>query len=329
MALSRPASRLLAAVAVFLIAVLAATLLLLRGGDGDGGGGDGGGGDGTRSAPPDDGVGPPRRPVVVVKIDNVEESRPQTGLSAADVVYVEPVEGGLTRLAAVYASRLPEVAGPVRSARETDVALVAQYGRPVLVYSGGAPEIEPLLRRAPITLVTDKTRPGAYFRGGDRPIPHNLYVRPHRLPGQNRERGPEQVTEPGAAPAGGTPTGAREVHFRAARYRFTWSAEDDRWRVSFNGAPLRTREAGRVTAGTVVVQRVAVSEGRKVRDAGGQLSPVAGTVGRGEATILRDGRSFDGTWERPSRGEATTYRTAGGERIPVAAGPVWVLLTPR
>ncbi|GAA1193900.1 DUF3048 domain-containing protein [Prauserella alba] len=331
MAVSRPAFRLLAAVAVFLIAALAATLLLLRGGDGNGeDAGRGGGGEPTRSErqKPEDG-GPPRRPVVVVKIDNVEEARPQTGLSAADIVYVEPVEGGLTRLAAVYASRLPEVAGPVRSARETDIALVRQFGRPVLVYSGGAPEIEPLLRRAPITLVTDKTRPGAYFRGNDRPIPHNLYVRPHRLPGQNRERAPEPVTESGAAPAGGTRTDTRTVDFRAARYRFTWSPGDGGWRVSFDGAPLRTREAGDVTAGTVVVQRVAVREGRQVRDSGGQLSPVAVTVGRGEATILRDGRAFDGTWSRPSGGEKTTYRTGDGRRIPVGEGPVWVLLTPR
>ncbi|MBB3664831.1 hypothetical protein FB384_003782 [Prauserella sediminis] len=328
MALSRPASRLIAAVAVFLIAALAVTLLLLRG---DGEGGDGGGGDSaTRSARPDaGGSDPPRRPVVVVKIDNVEQARPQTGLSAADIVYVEPVEGGLTRLAAVYASRLPEVVGPVRSARETDIALVRQFGRPVLVYSGGAPEIEPLLRRAPITLVTDETRPGAYFRGGDRPIPHNLYVRPHQLPGKQRERAPKPVTETGAAPEGGRPTDARAVDFRAASYRFTWSGEDGRWRVSLNDSPLRTREAGPATAGTVVVQRVAVREGRQVRDSGGQLSPVAVTVGRGEATILRDGKAYEGTWSRPSPDEPTTYRTGGGQRVTVAEGPTWVLLTPR
>lgn len=323
MAWPRSASRLIAAAVVFLIAAVAATLLLFGGDGGDGGRG------ADRGRPDAGGSGPPRRPVVVVKVDNVEQARPQTGLSAADMVYVEPVEGGLTRLAAVYADRLPEAVGPVRSARETDVALLRQFGRPVLAYSGGAPEIEPLLRRAPITLVTDKIRPRAFFRGSDRPIPHNLYVRPHRLPGQNRERAARPVTETGAAPAGGTPTQAREVTFRSARYRFTWSAEAGRWQVSLNGSPLRTREAGRVTAGTVVVQRVAVRGGREVQDSAGQSSPVAGTVGRGEATILRDGRAFEVTWSRPSGSEPATYRTDGGKRVPAADGPVWVLLTPR
>ncbi|MET9934528.1 DUF3048 domain-containing protein, partial [Streptomyces sp. NPDC006324] len=51
-------------------------------------------------------------PVLAVKIDNVAAARPHTGLGAADLVYVEQVEGGATRLLAVYSSRLPERVGP-------------------------------------------------------------------------------------------------------------------------------------------------------------------------------------------------------------------------
>ncbi|WP_345033500.1 DUF3048 domain-containing protein [Kutzneria kofuensis] len=71
----------------------------------------------------------PAGSALVVKIDNVAAARPQTGLTMADVVYVEPVEGGLTRIAAVYLGKLPPVIGPVRSARETDIDLLGQYGR--------------------------------------------------------------------------------------------------------------------------------------------------------------------------------------------------------
>jgi|SRR5690606_17321899 len=318
MAVSKPAKQLIAAVAVFLAAAVAVTVLLVSG-DGQ-----------EQQAAPDRPGGPERRPVVVVKIDNVDQARPQTGLSAADVVYVEPVEGGLTRLAAVYASTLPDAVGPVRSARETDIRLIAQYGRPVLAYSGGAPEIEPLLRDAPITLVTDKSRPQAYFRGADRPIPHNLYVRPGRLPGQDRDAAPRPVTDTGAAPEGGRPAGQHEVAFRAAAYRFTWSESDGRYRVALNGSPVTTTEAGPALAGTVIVQRTEVREGRQVRDSGGQMSPVAVTVGRGEATILRDGRAFEATWTREGPQQRTTYRTESGRPVRMAEdGPVWVLLAPR
>jgi hypothetical protein len=55
--------------------------------------------------------------VVVVKIDNIVDARPPTNLTSADIVYLVPVDGGLSRIVAVYSSRIPAVIGPVRSAR--------------------------------------------------------------------------------------------------------------------------------------------------------------------------------------------------------------------
>src|ERR1051326_5264257 len=55
--------------------------------------------------------------VLAVKIDNTSLGRPQTGLTYADIVYVLPMEGGLSRYMAVFASHYPPSVGPVRSAR--------------------------------------------------------------------------------------------------------------------------------------------------------------------------------------------------------------------
>ena len=41
----------------------------------------------------------------------------------------------MTRFAAVFQSRNAEV-GPVRSARTTDIAIGAQFGRPLFAFSG-------------------------------------------------------------------------------------------------------------------------------------------------------------------------------------------------
>src|SRR5215207_1177401 len=85
------------------------------------------------------------RPALVVKIDNHPDAPPQRGLNQADVVYEEVVEG-LTRFAAVFHSQDtpsspddPDVAavGPVRSARTSDIDIVAGLSRPLLVWSGG------------------------------------------------------------------------------------------------------------------------------------------------------------------------------------------------
>jgi len=66
--------------------------------------------------------------VLVVKIDDTTQAHPQIGLEDADIVYIEQVEGGLTRLAAVFSSVIPERVGPVVHA-----SLILKYCRNLVV----------------------------------------------------------------------------------------------------------------------------------------------------------------------------------------------------
>ena len=266
-------------------------------------------------------------PALAVKIDNVPAARPQTGLGSAQVVYVEPVEGGLTRLVAVYTGTPPAVVGPVRSARRTDVELLAQYGTPVLAYSGAAPELLPTLHAADLICASPGESATAYFRDRDRQAPHNLFLRPSRLPDGARAPAVAPLRF-GAAPRQGVPTTTYRVSYRAAGFTFTWSASDARWLVAMNGTPVVSTESGPVGAATVVWQRVPVTSSEAGEDTRAGGSPVAHTVGSGRAVVLRDGQSFDATWSRPTARSATTFHTTGGRELPLAAGTVWVLLTP-
>ncbi|MGW0068406.1 DUF3048 N-terminal domain-containing protein, partial [Streptosporangium sandarakinum] len=80
--------------------------------------------------------GAARRPVLAAKIENTSAGKPQLGLRSADIVYVEQVEAGLTRLMAIFSSKLPPKIGPVRSARISDLHILPQFGKPALAYSG-------------------------------------------------------------------------------------------------------------------------------------------------------------------------------------------------
>ena len=77
-----------------------------------------------------------KNPVIAVKIENTAAARPQVGLSQADIVFIQEVEGAQTRLVAVYHTKFPRRLGPVRSARTTDARLLPLFGKPGLVYSG-------------------------------------------------------------------------------------------------------------------------------------------------------------------------------------------------
>ncbi|MCP3767769.1 DUF3048 domain-containing protein [Streptomyces sp. MAR25Y5] len=291
------------------------------------------------NGPGDDGRGSPRTshpaetdgaraPVLAVKIDNAPAARPQTGLESADVVYVEQVEGGLSRLMAVYATRLPESVGPVRSVREADLELLRQFDRPVLAFSGAQGRLLPLIDRAPLeplTPETSGTEAGVYVRGTTRPAPHNLFLRPGPL--MDGPPGRASLTtgfRTGPPPPGGEPVSTRTVRYPAARFTFDWSGARDRWLVSMDGTPATTTEGEPVAPATVVVQYVTVRPS-DYHDSRGNNTPYTETVGSGRATVLRDGRAHDVRWSRPDASAGTAFTTDDGTAVNFARGQVWVV----
>lgn len=269
------------------------------------------------------------QPVIVVKIDNAPPARPPTGLDEADLVYVEPVEGGVTRLLAVYSARLPETVGPVRSARESDLTLLEQFGRPALIYSGEAPELLPALRRASLVPLSPAEVPEAFFRVDDRPIPFNLFARTEPLlPAAGRASVPQSIGfRFGSAPPGGAPVPQQTVRYESAVFTAEWSSGESRWVVSMDGTALRTADGEQLGAATVVVQYVPVRPS-SILDTSGAVSPFVETVGAGTALVLRDGLGYDARWSRPSPSAGTTFTTPDGSPLPFARGPVWVVLAP-
>lgn len=334
-----PAARAVAALATAIAVALAAGCTTPSGPADDGRGADrrpdgGLGADRTPSGglgadrTPDDARPSTAAPVgslLAVKIDNVRAARPQTGLDAADVVYVEPVEGGLSRLMAVYATKLPEAVGPVRSARESDLELLRQFDRPVLAFSGAQRKLLPLIDRAPLDAVTPGEVKGAYFRGAGARAPHNLYLRPGRLlPSAPGAAALTTGFRFGAAPSGGTPQASRTVRYPAARFTFEWAESRQRWLVSTDGRATTTADGRRVTPATVVVQYVKVRTSA-FHDALGNHTPYPETVGAGKAEVLRDGRSYDVRWKRPTAAEGTRFTTNDGSPVAFARGQVWVV----
>jgi hypothetical protein len=85
-----------------------------------------------------------RRPITAI-IENHLDSRPQSGLSSADVVYEAVAEGGITRFLAIYycgASAAEIRISPIRSVRVYYINWAAEYGKePIFVHIGGANNI--------------------------------------------------------------------------------------------------------------------------------------------------------------------------------------------
>lgn len=272
-------------------------------------------------------------PAVVVKIDNVGVARPQTGIDQADVVFDAEVEGGLSRLAAVFQSHYPTTVGPVRSGRLTDEGVADDLNHPVLVFAGTNAIFMPILKAQPLTLVTQSDHPGQFQRIGNN-VPHNLFSNVAAL-------GSLSTTHTSPAPlftylqggqtfggAGVTPASAVSIGFPAATAGWTWDAATKLWLRSQDGGPDVVANGQRIVTANVVIYFVSyissgIASGEGVPNA---VIPEGIQTGTGPAWIFSAGKLVKGTWNRPNLTTPATYTDSSGAPIALTPGTTWVEL---
>jgi len=273
---------------------------------------------------PDPGGASLTRPALTVKIENTPEAMPQWGVNQADVVYEEIVNGGITRLAAVFNSQEPTKVGPVRSVRPTDTQVVWPLGG-IFAFSGGAQYAIDSISTAPVKLIDESNAGAAMFRDPNRQAPHNLY---------------------GVASSlfkfGGTPTpppklfdyrtstekvvGTKVAHFVVPfpsiyPVTWTWDATTSSWDRTLFGTSDVTGTNVRESPKNVIVMWVNYVNGI------GTMASYANLQGSGPASFFIDGKQVLGTWSRgSSQGDVLSYQTKSGQSIKFTPGQTWVEL---
>ena len=271
--------------------------------------------------------------ILVVKIDDTVAARPQIGIDRADVVYIEQVEGGLSRLAAVFSSEIPSLIGPVRSARISDIEILAQYGRVVFAYSGAQSKMLPVISAANLNdYGAQRQSPSIYTRDESRTSPTNMVLRADLLLEKVRSDGREIAKSRsvgwnfGDLPTGGVAITGAKVGWPATTYDLTWSALEERWLISNNGIPNMSASGSQHGPTTFVIQIVEILPS-EYGDKFGGVTPYSKTVGTGTGFVLRDGKYFAATWSRPDELSGTTWQALDGSELPFARGQVWIALT--
>ena len=266
----------------------------------------------------------PKHPVMVVKIDNTFNSEPQLGLSSADMVVEELVEGGITRLATIFYSKLPPLAGPVRSARASDIGVI-KPAKAVLVASGAATVTRVRLRGAGIA---------SHFEGSvgmsrdrSRHAPYNLFMRlPQFITSLHSTARPTENYLPWGSESdfsGVSPATHVNVRFsNSTTTRFQYSAS----RGKYLNVNSHAASSDRFMADSVLVLRVRETDAG-YHDPAGNPVPEAMFYGGGQALLFHHGQAVRGTWSKPRKTSALTLRTASGT-LKVPAGHVWIELMP-
>ena len=270
---------------------------------------------------------PADRRAIAVKIDGFGGVPAVYGVDRADLVVEELVEGGLTRMVAVFQSQEAARVGPVRSVRTSDFQILAGLSRPVLVFSGGNPGTVAAAQLAPVLAFPPLHDDGVFWRDRALKPPHNLFtstagvassVEPGNAPVPQFDRRPRGLAE------SGWPAAGVSVEFSASTsVGFVWSEAEHRWTRSLDGKPQLDGSGRALVADNVVV--LGTTYGRSPFDS---HSPEAEPIGTGPAWVFADGRVQVGWWSRPTPGDRWQLRSLDGSPMYVSPGRTWVELAP-
>jgi hypothetical protein len=272
------------------------------------------------------------RPAMVVKVDNGPRSLGrQLGLLDADVVFNERVEGGATRLAAVFHSAGPVAVGPVRSARTSDLALISNLNHPIFVFSGANGAVLRMVDDADVEDIYYDRTPRLFTERGSGDLrlvaeTDTFYAEASDLTGTPPPLFTYRAEDD--PPVEGEEIGGVTVDYGGpVSTDVGYAPDDDGWARRQGGVPHVDADGNQITATNVIIQFIEYVDSGFV-DTTGVASPEARLLGSGDAWILTGGRLVEGRWSRQRADAVTLFTDARGRSVDLEPGRTWVELAP-
>jgi hypothetical protein len=279
-----------------------------------------------------------RKHPIAVMIDDLSAARPQSGFSAASVVWQAPAEGGIPRYMMVFGENTPGDVGPVRSSRYYYIAWAAEW-KAVYAHAGGSPQaMQTLAAKGNGKLVynADEFRwAGTFRRINSRFAPHNLYTTGKQLEALARRLGAKPIdTAPVWKFAPDAPLEQRPVGGKISfayptsiiRYDYDRGSNTYLRSVSSEGKQKDASTKKRVAPKNVIVMLMSfgpLNDGHP-----GKHRLEAKVVGSGPAWISTNGKTIKGTWRKKSLTAPTKFYNAAGGEVTLTAGQTFINVMP-
>ncbi len=272
-----------------------------------------------------------KRPAVAVKIENASIAYPLSGLEDAEIVYEELVEGGLTRFLAIYHCTDATKAGPVRSSREVDPAIMTPITR-ILAAAGGNDAVREVLSNNDIVLVDESSAGDAMQR-----IPrvgisseHTLYADTVSLrklgKKQYSKAPPEDIFRFGDLEGKAKRARTISVEFGTASASYQWDGEQ--WLRFDEGQPLMSEAGQQIGVDNVIIEEHKINFSGLTDVTGASSTVIEDVTGSGRAVLFRDGKAVKGRWERDTVEGPVRFVTKAGDEMALAQGSTWIELVP-
>lgn len=271
-----------------------------------------------------------KRQVTAIMLENSPDSRPQSGLKDAGVVFEAIAEGGITRFIALYQEAQPALIGPVRSVRPYYVEWAAGFD-PAVAHIGGSARALQMIRSGNYGVDIDQFfNAGAYWRATDRYAPHNVYTNFDRLNALETAKGKtsssftfsprineKKVETPNATAIN------MAVSYGSYIVDYAYDAASNSYIRKQGGVNHTDRESGQIQPKVAIAMRVQMTNGFE----DGNREQIA-TTGSGQAYIFQNGTVIEATWNKPDARAPLKFTTADGKEVPLVRGQTWITAVP-
>jgi hypothetical protein len=275
-----------------------------------------------------------RRPLLV-RIGNDPIIRPQTGLSSADLVFEEIMDGwSMTRMTAVYLAEDPETVGPVRSARLINLELAPQFDG-ALAHSGASDRIRWLISQASFVNLDEFFNPEPYWYKPNADWRGRLFTGVPRLRNYLRKKGLEQAvhldswTFDPSPPSGQSATTIELPYPRRSEVRWKYNSASSTYLRWDGGEPHTDAATARqLSAANVIVLFAQHEKTDIVEDTNGATAIQIVLSGQGKVLLCRDGVAVEGTWQREETGDLIQFYDTTGQPLKLKPGNSWIEVVP-
>jgi hypothetical protein len=271
-------------------------------------------------------------PVTGVMIENEIDSRPQSGLDQASVVFEALAEGGITRFLALYQDTQPNYIGPIRSARPYYISWCMGFDCDY-AHVGGSPDALTDIGDWGVKDLNQFYNGNAYERITSRVAPHNVYSSIASLNTLEDAKSyttstfqgfPRKVAAPLKVPTATT----INLDLGSADYNvsYGYSAATSVY-VRSEGGQLMTNvdsDGTVVQIAPKVVIAIVVPFSLGALDASDAYYSNYAVIGSGAAYVFQDGGVTVGTWQKTSNGAQITFSDAQGQTIKLDPGQTWI-----
>ena len=278
------------------------------------------------------------RPIAVM-INNHKTAQPlQTGLNDAYLVYEIVVEGGITRMLAVFKDADTEIIGTVRSSRHYFLDY-AQENDAVYVHYGWSPQAEEDIYNLGINNINGMVDGSPFWRDTslDVPTEHTVYTsiedleqsienKRYRITSEEDTLLKYSIDEIDFSTYEGA-IKADEIEIEYSSYQtnnFIYDEVNKVYKKYSNGEERKDYVTGEnFTAKNIITYQVS----NYSMDAKGRQE--IENIGKGEGYLISNGYAVPITWEKDAPSRQTVYKFLNGEEITVNDGNTYIQIQPK